>query len=212
MRLPVVMFDFGNVIAFFDYMRIYGRLGARLGISAEAFKAIVEEKGMARLLAQFERGALAPEEFSRLVQAEVGLDVPFEDFAADWEDIFEINHEVADLVAELKRAGYTLVLGSNTNAIHAPYYRRRYREALDHFDHFVYSHEARSMKPDRGFFEACVRAVGVPAGSCVFIDDVDANVQGAREAGLLGIVYAGDTQKLVADLRAFGVEVPPYAR
>jgi putative hydrolase of the HAD superfamily len=68
------------------------------------------------------------------------------------------------------------------------------------------------MKPDRGFFEACVRAVGVPAGSCVFIDDVDANVQGAREAGLLGIVYGGDTQKLVADLRAFGVEVPPYAR
>jgi putative hydrolase of the HAD superfamily len=208
MRLPVVMFDFGNVIAFFDYKLIYGRFGARLGISAEEFKALVEARGMAPLLAEFERGTLAPEEFSRLVQAEVGLDIPFEDFAADWEDIFEINQPVADVVAELKRAGYTLVLGSNTNAIHAPFYRRRYSDALDPFDHFVYSHEARFLKPDRGFFDACVRAVGVPAGSCVFIDDLEANVEGAREAGLGGIVYRGDTPRLIDDLRAAGVEVP----
>lgn len=211
MRLPVVMFDFGNVIAFFDYMRIYGRFGARLGISAEAFKELVESKGMARLLAEFERGTLAPEEFARLVQEEVGLDVSFEEFAADWEDIFEINQPVADLVAALKRAGYTLVLGSNTNGIHAPFYRRRYSEALDPFDHFVYSHEARFLKPDRGFFDACIRAVGVPAGSCVFIDDLEANVDGAREAGLRGIVYRGDTPSLIDDLRAAGVEFPTDA-
>jgi putative hydrolase of the HAD superfamily len=208
MLLPVVMFDFGNVIAFFDYMLIYGRFGARLGLSAEEFKALVESKGMARMLAEFERGTLAPEEFARLVQEEVGLAISFEEFAADWEDIFEINQPVADLVAGLKRAGYTLVLGSNTNGIHAPFYRRRYREALDPFDHFIYSHEARFLKPDRGFFEACVQAAGVPAGSCLFIDDLEANVEGAREAGLRGIVYRGDTRSLVDDLRAAGVEVP----
>jgi putative hydrolase of the HAD superfamily len=202
------MFDFGNVIAFFDYMLIYGRFGARLGLSAEEFKALVESKGMARMLAEFERGTLAPEEFARLVQEEVGLAISFEEFAADWEDIFEINQPVADLVAGLKRAGYTLVLGSNTNGIHAPFYRRRYREALDPFDHFIYSHEARFLKPDRGFFEACVQAAGVPAGSCLFIDDLEANVEGAREAGLRGIVYRGDTRSLVDDLRAAGVEVP----
>jgi len=212
MRLPVVMFDFGNVIAFFDYMLIYGRFGARLGMSAEEFKALVEDRGMARLLAEFERGTLAPEEFARLVQAEVGLDIPFAEFAADWEDIFEINQPVADVVAALKRSGYTLVLGSNTNGIHAPFYRRRYREALDPFDHFVYSHEARFLKPDRGFFDSCVRAVGVPAGSCVFIDDLEANVEGARAAGLRGIVYGGDTSSLIGDLRDLGVEVPDDVR
>ena len=212
MRLPVLMFDFGNVIGYFDYMLIFGRFGARLGMSAESFGAMVEEKGMARLLAEFERGALAPEEFSSRIQAEAGLDIPFEEFAADWEDIFEMNTSVGDLVAELKQQGYTLLLGSNTNAIHAPFYRRRFRETLDHFDHFVYSHEARHLKPDRGFFDACVKAVGVPADSCVFIDDLEANVEGARALGLNGIVYRGDTTQLIEDLRAAGVQVPSKVR
>ena len=138
-------------------------------------------------------------------------------YSADTREIADLLEEtpsedraavVAAIKTLLKRAGYTLVLGSNTNGIHAPFYRRRYREALDHFDHFVYSHEARFLKPDRGFFEACVQAAGVPAGSCLFIDDLEANVEGAREAGLRGIVYRGDTRGLVDDLRAAGVEVP----
>ena len=212
MRLPVLMFDFGNVIGFFDYMKIFGRFGARLGMSAEAFRTLVEAKGMARLLADFERGALAPEEFSKRIQAESGLDIPFEEFAADWEDIFELNEPVGELVAELKEQGYTLLLGSNTNAIHAPFYRRRYRETLDHFDHFVFSHEARQLKPDRGFFDACVKAVGVPAASCIFIDDVELNVEGARASGLNGIVYDGDTPRLIDELRASGVEIARPSR
>jgi putative hydrolase of the HAD superfamily len=212
MRLPVLMFDFGNVIAFFDYTLIFGRFGARLGISAEAFRTLVEEKGMAGLLAEFERGALSPEEFASRIQAESGLDIPFEEFAADWEDIFELNAPVADLVVELKRGGYTLLLGSNTNAIHAPFYRRRFRETLDHFDHFVFSHEARYLKPDRGFFEACVKIVGTPAESCIFIDDIEENIASARAAGLNGIVYRGDTPRLIDDLRASGVEIERPAR
>jgi HAD superfamily hydrolase (TIGR01509 family) len=212
MRLPVLMFDFGNVIGFFDYNLIFGRFGARLGISAEAFRTLVEAKGMARLLAEFERGALAPEEFSKRIQAESGLEISFEEFAADWEDIFELNASVADLIAELKQQGYTLLLGSNTNAIHAPFYRRRFRETLDHFDHFVYSHEARQLKPDRGFFDACVKTAGEPAESCVFIDDIEENIASARAAGLNGIVYRGDTPRLVDDLRASGVEIARPSR
>jgi glucose-1-phosphatase len=211
MRLPVLMFDFGNVIGFFDYMLIYGRFGARLGMSAEEFRTLVEAKGMDRLLAEFERGALTSEEFSSRVQAEVGLDISFEEFAADWEDIFEINAPLGELVVALKAQGYTLVLGSNTNGIHAPFYRRQFRETLDHFDHFVYSHEARHLKPDRGFFDACVEAAAVPAGSCVFIDDLEANIDGARAAGLRGVVYRGDTPRLIADLRALGIEIPSAA-
>lgn len=211
MRLPVLMFDFGNVIGFFDYALIHGRFGARLGLSADEFRALAEQKGMERLLVEFERGAIEPEEFSRRVQAETGLDMPYEEFVADWEDIFELNASVGELVAELKGLGYTLILGSNTNSLHAPFYRRRFRETLDHFDHFVYSHEVRSMKPDRGFFEACIQAAGAPAGSCVFIDDVEANVEGARAAGLVGVAYHGDTPRLVEDLRALGVKIPRAA-
>jgi len=211
MRLPIVMFDFGNVLGFFDYGLIYARFGARLGLSASAFQTLVESKGMSSLLAEFEAGAMSPEAFAARVQGEVGLDISFEDFVADWQDIFELNEPVARLVADLKAKGYTLVLGSNTNAIHAAFYRRRFRETLDHFDHFVLSHEVKAMKPSRAFFDACTAVVGVPAGSCVFIDDIEENVEGARAAGLRGIVYK-EPAGLVRDLQALGVEASAYGR
>lgn len=206
MRLPILMFDFGNVLAFFDYGLIYARFGARMGLSASAFKALVESKGMASLLAELEAGAMTPEEFAARVQRGVGLDIAFEDFVADWEDIFELNRPVAGIVADLKAKGYTLVLGSNTNAMHAAFYRKRFHETLDHFDHFVLSHEVRAMKPSSAFFEACTAVAGAQAGSCVFIDDLEENVEGARAAGLQGVVYK-DPAGLVRDLKALGVDV-----
>jgi len=207
MRAPVLIFDFGNVISFFDYMIICDRFGKRLGLSAEEFRTLAEERGMTGLLAEFERGAMSAQEFSRETQKRVGLDIPFEDFAADWQDIFQLNDSVADLIPGLKRRGHTLVLGSNTNAIHAPFYRRRFRETLDHFDHFVYSHEVFFMKPARGFFEACARVASAPPESCLFIDDIEENIEGARAAGLTGLVYR-DTPTLIAELREHGVECP----
>ncbi len=205
MRLPVLMFDFGNVISFFDYMIIFERFGRRLGISAEAFRTLVEKQGMARLLAEFERGAMSPEAFSLAIQERAGLDIPFEEFAADWQDIFRLNTSVASLIPGLKQSGYTLLLGSNTNALHARFYRRQFQDTLDHFDHFIYSHEVLFLKPDRGFFDACVKSAAVAAESCIFIDDVEENVDGARAAGLNGLVYR-DTPQLIAELRKHGVE------
>ncbi|WP_165245922.1 HAD family hydrolase [Paludisphaera soli] len=208
MRSPVVMFDFGNVLAFFDYRLIYSRFGERLGLSADEFQTLAEERGLNALLADFESGRLTPEAFAAVVQREVGLEMSFEEFAESWQDIFELNAPVAGLAVDLKAAGYTLLLGSNTNAIHAAFYRREFRETLDHFEHFVLSHEVQAMKPSREFFDACTRAVGAPAGSCLFIDDVEENIQGARDAGLIGVVYR-DADQLARELREHGVELPP---
>lgn len=207
MRPDVLIFDFGNVISFFDYMIICDRFGRRLGLSAEEFRTLAEERGMTGLLGEFERGAMSDREFSTEVQKRVGLDISFEEFAADWQDIFTLNESVAALAPGLKRLGYSLVLGSNTNAIHAPFYRRRFHKTLDHFDHFIYSHEIRVMKPDRRFFEACVNAAGTAPERCLFIDDLAENIAGARAAGLAGIVYR-DAPSLIAELREHGVECP----
>ena len=77
-----------------------------------------------------------------------GLEMSFEEFEVDWADIFTLNEPVARLVAALKEQGYTLVLGSNTNVLHANFYRRKFQETLDHFDHLVFSYEIGQIKPD----------------------------------------------------------------
>lgn len=209
MRFPVLIFDFCNVVSCVNYATMFEKFGPRLGISPQQFETMVHARGAARLCREFESGFIGAEEFARQITAIAGLDMTFQEFEEVWPDIFTLNEPVARLAAGLKRNGYTLLLTSITNVQQATQSRRPFADALAAFDHFVYSYEIGEMKPEPGFFKACVDAVGVPAGSCVFIDDAEANVAGARAAGLLGIVYRSPAC-LVQDLRRLDVEVPDF--
>ena len=206
MRLAVLVFDFGNVVAYFDYRRFYDRLGARLGRSGESVRTQLREAGFAKLHAPFETGLITPAAFAESVTTGLSISLPFEELVRDFEDIFWLNEPVSRLIESLDSRGYTLILGSNTNALHAPYYRRQFAATLDRFDALVLSHEVGYMKPDARFYEACAKAAGVAPGSCIFIDDLAENVEGARAAGLEGVHYV-DTAELCQQLRRLGVEV-----
>ena len=91
-----------------------------------------------------------------------------------------LNPPVVELLGELKKQGYLLLVGSNTCDLHAEQYRVRYARELAPVSGFVLSYEVGVMKPSGEFFEACrVAAGGVLASECVFIDDAQANVDGA---------------------------------
>ncbi len=211
MRLPALIFDFGNVVAFFDYLKVCNRLGARVGLPGEEVRRRVLELGFARWLARFETGDVSSSDFAELITAPFELSLPDHEFVRDWEDIFWLNEPVSRLIVALKAAGYTLILGSNTNPLHAAFFRRKFAETLDLFDSFVLSYEVGHLKPDARFYEACVRAASVPAGSCVFIDDMAENVDGARKSGLQALQYV-ETTSLIAALRELGVEVAALER
>ena len=124
MRYPVLMFDFGNVIGLFDYSLTFDRFGPRLGLTGAQFEARMMELGIPELALEFERGGIHHEEFAHTVISLAGLEMSFDEFEACWVDIFTPNEPVARLIAALKHQGYTLVLGSNTNILHARFYRR----------------------------------------------------------------------------------------
>ena len=84
------------------------------------------------------------------------------------------------------------------------HFRRQFASTLDLLDHLILSHEVGHMKPAPEFYAACVSAAGVPAGVCIFIDDLEENVDGARRAGLIGLHYV-DTPTLIADLDRLGM-------
>jgi HAD superfamily hydrolase (TIGR01509 family) len=57
------------------------------------------------------------------------------------------------------------------------------------FDTVVISGEVGMRKPERAIFELALDRIGLPAGECVFVDDVAPNIAAAAEAGLVGIVH-----------------------
>ncbi len=205
MHKPVLIFDFGNVVGFFDYLRACDRLAGPLGITGTALRDRLLDRGFDDWLVAFESGRIGPEAFASRVMEAAGVRLEHDQFVRAWEDIFWPNEPVGELIAALKASDYRVFLGSNTNILHATFYRRQFAPTLDLLDGLILSYEVGQMKPARAFFDACVAAAGVPPASCLFIDDIEENVEGARQAGLVGIHYQ-ETPLLLNELRRLGIE------
>lgn len=200
--IEAIVFDFGKVIGFFDHHRTLSRLTPYTDMSAdEMFAAIFGGE----LEDAFESGRIDEEEFLRRFLAVCRLNCDGAVLAAAVADIFWPNEPLIALLPRLKER-YRLVLGSNTNPTHARHFVPQFAEALSHFHGIVLSHEVGVRKPRAEFFEHCGRLAGCAPASCVFIDDLPANVAGAVACGWHGIVYT-DLVALRNDLRTLGVDL-----
>ncbi|MEI6085451.1 MAG: HAD family phosphatase, partial [Verrucomicrobiota bacterium] len=126
----------------------------------------------------------------------------YEEFAFIYSDIFEPIPLMIELAQSLATRRPRLIL-SNTNVIHADFFLERYPWIND-FDGVILSHEVGLLKPAAAIYELAVKQTGVPAARVVFIDDLSANVQGARAAGLQAIHHQSPEQTR-AELTKLGV-------
>ena len=49
-------------------------------------------------------------------------------------------------------------------------------------------------KPDQEIYEYFFRKFDLNPSKCFFIDDLEKNIQGAKDAGMDGIIFTGDIQ------------------
>jgi putative hydrolase of the HAD superfamily len=74
------------------------------------------------------------------------------------------------------------------------------------FDDIVCSAEVGMAKPERAIYTLAAARLGLSPGQCVFVDDLDANVEAAREVGMQAVLFRVDKgDDLRAQLGALGV-------
>lgn len=198
--IRTIIFDFGNVLAFFDHQRAIKKLLRYTDVPSTEL-ALVLYGGP--LEDDFEHGKLSTAQYFAAVEADGRLQCSHDDFVAAFVDIFWENTPVTALIPRLKKH-YRLVLASNTNAAHFEHYRKQFDHVLKHFDRLVVSFEAGARKPHREFFQYCERFAGCAPDECLFIDDLPSNVAAAEAFGWKGIV-AGEPDELVLRMRELGV-------
>jgi putative hydrolase of the HAD superfamily len=99
-------------------------------------------------------------------------------------DLAIYEDSMTSLVTRARAAGIRTGLLSNSWG--NEYDRSDWHEM---FDIVVISGEVGMRKPEPGIFELAVNRIGLPAGECVFIDDMAHNIVAAEQAGLAGIVH-----------------------
>jgi len=197
-----VIFDFGNVICSFDVEKFLAKLHGWSGLDVETLRDRVYGS---RLHSRYERGEISSKEFHREVIRRIGVDVPVEELADGFCDIFTPLESTQGLIRTLK-GKYRLGLLSNTNEWH---FLRHIRKVpvFPLFDAVTLSFEVGALKPEPEIYLDALRKLSLPPEACVFIDDIGKYADGAAVLGIRGIRYTGPAE-LLRELSGLGV-VPP---
>lgn len=152
-----------------------------------------------------EDGTVEPAEFERRLAARLRTieDTPVaaEGLLARMFASFEPVQPMYDLLRRARAAGAKTCLLSNSWGNVYP--RELFAEI---FDAVVISSEVRLRKPDPEIFRRALDLLDLPAEKCAFVDDIEQNVQAARELGIIGIHHV-EVGATVAEIEGlFGFE------
>jgi len=181
-QINAYLFDIGNVILGFDFTIAVRKLRA-FGITHEdPLSHISETKN------RYEAGHIDDEEFVELAIEELGFTGNHTDFVPIWQEIFHENQPMVDSIRDLAERGHPLYLLSNTNGLHVDYILRQH-PIFEAFSGGVYSHEAKSMKPEQPMYQQAIDRFGLVPGETLYIDDLPANIETGKSMGFLTHQY-----------------------
>ena len=180
--MPALLFDIGNVLVTFDFVRSAKRMAERSHLTAQQI-----HDAIAPLKNPFESGAMPAPEFIFRAMDAIDFQGSAEEFQHMWCDIFAPNEPMALTLATLPRKLPAYLL-SNTNAPHLGWLLGQY-SIFKHFDGGIYSHEARTMKPESGMYEQAIEKFGLDPAQTFYVDDLIANIQTGRRLGFVSHHY-----------------------
>jgi putative hydrolase of the HAD superfamily len=150
---------------------------------------------------QLERGEIDLARYGDLSKdrfAELGL-TGFEHRIASGFSSAGANTAMLDLVRRVRAAGVRTAILSNNIAE----FRSHWKALVDAdniVDVVIDSSEVGVRKPERRIYELTVARLGVTADRAVFLDDLQANVDGAIRAGLHGIYVGQDNTSAISEV------------
>ena len=200
--IKAILFDVGGVLLRTFDQGPRQRWEKRLGLPPGGLEALVlnSERGH---MAQ--RGEVTEEEHWQWVGHT--LQLPAADLDQFRRDFWAGDRLDSGLVRDIRRLrrGYRTGIISNAfdglrHVLHTQY------PIADAFDEIVVSAEEGIMKPDARIFERALSRIGCGPQEAVFIDDMAANVAGARAVGLAAVHFTSDVD-LLAQLSLLSVVV-----
>lgn len=198
--IKTVIFDIGNVLVGFQWEKYY----KSFGFSEEVEKRLAEATVLSEDWGELDRGALTTEEvIARFVQNDPGIE----------EEIYRVSENIGGMIEryeyarpwikELQQKGLqVLVLSNFSQKAH-----RECAEALDFLedvDGGILSYQDKLVKPMPAIYQLLLERYGLKGEECVFLDDLQENLDGAAAFGIHTIRFT-DRESAVEELKKLGI-------
>jgi putative hydrolase of the HAD superfamily len=181
--IRVVLFDVGGVLSTDMIETKLADLARRYRLPEEAFL-----KSGLLLRADADLGRLSDEAYWRAALEQWDVQPVAEDLRID--DYLLPIEGTLEVVRELRARRITVgILSNDTREMAAARRRRHGLEGL--FSPIFISSEIGMVKPAPGIYRHALATLGVEGASCLFVDNRDDNVAGARWAGMQALRFDG---------------------
>ena len=197
-----LIFDLGGVLVKVDPKPFIYQFSKAFNIKPDDLKK--NENDGAYL--DFQIGKINGEDFHRRTCEHFNHFIPINEFKEIWESMLvgEIDGTVA-IINKLYEKKYELSLLSNTDSWHFEYCEKIIPD-LYKFKHKFLSYDLKMKKPDAEIFLAVVEKLKAKPEQCVFIDDLEQNIESAKNLNFQTIHFQ-DAEQLQIELKELGVEL-----
>ncbi len=185
----LAIFDLGNVVFRIDWNKMSNSWSKTSGIETDILK---ERFKYDEYFNAFERGDISSNEFPRLINKSLNIDLSYKEFKEGWNAIYsevipEVKETLEQLQGKIKIVAYT-----NTNSIHNEVWPNLYKDVLKNFEQIFVSSEIGFRKPDANGFNHVLQACKTEPSQALFFDDRQENIDGARALGINAYLVDSD--------------------
>ena len=188
MKKPIFIFDLGNVLVNFSEKELITIIAEESGLPYEE----IWDNRIDDDLIAVETGKLSPKEY---FEKSVRRKIPhwkYDDLIQLWIDVFFLNPDGRGLFLNLKKKGYDVYILSNLAEFNKIAVERKFPGFFKESTENIFSYKLGFHKPDPRIYRTVTERVRVRPEDCVFFDDAYKNVEGARQAGWMGIHFCKD--------------------
>lgn len=205
MPIRNIVFDVGNVLVPWDPAGIEAEAFGHDQLAAEGF--VPPLRGNPVWLA-VNKGELSLEDAKAVYVDEQGFEAA--EIDALWAAMFAsftLMRDTRLLMDQLKVAGYRLfAITDNVQEVVA--HLKITHDFWPLFEVAAVSADLGFLKPDPRIYQWLLDTAQIPAHECVFLDDVQHNVDGAKAVGMSALVFT-DAGQARRDLHALGIDIEP---
>ena len=196
-KIKNLIFDMGNVL-----MRYDPEVPLREYVSSEQARNLIrKELFQGPEWVERDRGTISIEEMYESVAKRIPEQYHEElkKCVYGWDICMEPLEESAKLCEDARRWGYSTYVLSNAADEFYRYFPKF--SLLEDFDGVMVSSDVHLIKPDVRIYECLLETYQLNPEECLFFDDREDNVEGARKAGMQARVFTEDYEKLRAFLK-----------
>lgn len=180
-----IVFDIGNVLVGFNWSSFI----EALNFSPEITKRVTEATVKSDDWDEIDRGVLSNDEvLDRFIENDPEIKAEIETFYDNFGGLLKQFEYTKGMILDFKRRGFKVYCLSNMSY-------KAVNECADALDFlpllngYVLSCDVKKIKPDADIYSTFLDKYKLKAEECVFIDDLQKNIDTAVELGMKGLVF-----------------------